>query len=189
MVPKGLTTVPQVAMVILHGLDLGMPPMQALQSIAWINGKTSLYGDGMLAVVRHSGRLQEIKELISISGEGTTEVMIATCRVKRDGKWTRRTFSKQDAQVAGLWGKRGRDGHPTPWITYPRRMLQMRARAFALRDVFTDVLRGMASAEEQADIASAEGNGGPAEAPPPPPEPGTVVWEEHEERPATTTDA
>jgi hypothetical protein len=174
-------------MVIMAGLELGMAPMQALQSICLINGKTGLYGDGMLAVVRKSGQLEDIKELISISGEGTTEVMVATCRVKRNGKWVKRTFSKHDAQVAGLWGKRGRDGQPTPWITYPRRMLQMRARAFALRDGFADVLRGMASAEEQADIA-VPGNGGPVEAPPPPPEPGTVVWEEHEERSATAAD-
>jgi hypothetical protein len=188
LAPSGIKTVPQVMMVIMAGLELGMAPMQALQSICLINGKTGLYGDGMLAVVRKSGQLEEIKELLSVSGEGTTEVMIATCRVKRDGKWIKRAFSKHDAQVAGLWGKRGRDGQPTPWITYPRRMLQMRARAFALRDGFADVLRGMASAEEQADIAAPAGNGGPAEAPPPPPEPGSVVWEEHEERPATAAD-
>jgi hypothetical protein len=188
LAPSGIKTVPQVMMIIMAGLELGMPPMQALQSICLINGKTALYGDGMLAVVRKSGLLQDIKELLSISGDGPTEVLIATCRVKRDGKWIKRTFSKQDAQVAGLWGKRGRDGQPTPWVTYPRRMLQMRARAFALRDGFADVLRGMASAEEQADVVPAGGNDGSTSAPPPPPEPGTVVWEEHEERPATATD-
>jgi hypothetical protein len=37
-----------------------------------------------------------------------------------------------------LWTRKG------PWEHYPQRMLQMRARAFALRDGFADVLRGPA---------------------------------------------
>ena len=52
-----------------------------------------------------------------------------------------RTFTIEDAKKAGLYGKQG------PWQTAPRRMMQMRARAFALRDVFTDVLRGVHIAE------------------------------------------
>lgn len=64
-----------------------------------------------------------------------------------------RTFSEAAARRANLWGKSG------PWQQYPERMLQMRARAFALRDVFCDVLRGLGSAEEQGDI--------PARKPPP----------------------
>ena len=51
-----------------------------------------------------------------------------------------------------LWGKTGRNGAPTPWVTYPDRMLQMRARGFALRDVFADALRGVITAEEAQDI-------------------------------------
>ena len=51
----------------------------------------------------------------------------------------------EDAQKAGLQGKSG------PWSQYPKRMRQMRARAFALRDVFPDVLRGMPIAEEVMD--------------------------------------
>ena len=58
-----------------------------------------------------------------------------------------REFSMQDAKQAGLTGKQG------PWSQYPRRMLQMRARAFALRDVFADVLRGVHVAEEAQDIS------------------------------------
>ena len=35
-------------------------------------------------------------------------------------------------------------------------MLQLRARSWALRDGFADVLKGLASAEEQRDVAIAE---------------------------------
>jgi hypothetical protein len=37
-------------------------------------------------------------------------------------------------------------------MQYPKRMRQMRARAFALRDVFPDVLRGLPVAEEVMDM-------------------------------------
>jgi len=50
------------------------------------------------------------------------------------------------AKTAGLLGKQG------PWTQYPRRMMQMRARSWALRDVFPDVLRGMPIAEDIMDI-------------------------------------
>jgi hypothetical protein len=58
----------------------------------------------------------------------------------------RRTFSVADAKRAKLWFKAG------PWTTYPDRMLQMRARGFAIRDVFPDALRGVITAEEAVDI-------------------------------------
>ena len=52
------------------------------------------------------------------------------------------------AKQAGLWGK------PGPWSQYPDRMMLARARAFAYRDGFADVLKGVRSIEEENDIAS-----------------------------------
>jgi hypothetical protein len=57
-------------------------------------------------------------------------------------------FSVEDAKRAGLWGKQG------PWSAYPKRMMQMRARGFALRDAFPDVLKGLITAEEAEDYPS-----------------------------------
>jgi len=71
----------------------------------------------------------------------------AWCKVKRRGEPEQvRTFSQADAKQAGLAGKSG------PWSQYPKRMRQLRARAFALRDVFPDVLKGMPVAEEVMDL-------------------------------------
>jgi hypothetical protein len=191
LAPRDYDTMAKIACVIMAGAEVGLPPMQALQSIALINGRPALYGDGLLAVVIKSGRLERITEKIADrDGENPT----ATCIVVRDGHRVARAFSRKDAQVAGLWGKRTYKGEPTPWITHPMRMLQMRARAFALRDVFPDVLRGMASAEEMADFIPTNGGSGGDGArtkivvPPPPPAPDAVVWEEEGERPATVED-
>ena len=46
---------------------------------------------------------------------------------------------------AGLWAKSG------PWTQYPKRMMQMRARGFALRDKFADALGGLITVEEAQD--------------------------------------
>jgi hypothetical protein len=71
---------------------------------------------------------------------------VAVCVAKRKGrKPVTAKFSVEDAKRAGLWGKQG------PWSAYPKRMLAMRARGFALRDAFPDVLKGLISAEEAQD--------------------------------------
>lgn len=141
MVPKDFQDKPEDCCVaILQGLELGLSPMAALQSIAVINGRPCLWGDGMIAVVRASGLLEWIKE----TDDGST----ATCTVKRKGEPepVTRTFSQEDAKRAGLAGKSG------PWTQYPQRMRPARARSWALRDVFADVLKGIQSAEEQNDV-------------------------------------
>jgi hypothetical protein len=117
--------------------------MQALQNIAVINGKPSVYGDAAMALVQASSVCEGIEETIEAEGTGNP---IAICIANRKGrKPVIAKFSVEDAKRAGLWGKQG------PWTAYPKRMLQMRARGFALRDAFPDVLKGLITAEEAQD--------------------------------------
>lgn len=151
IVPKDFAGNPgNILVAIQWGMELGLQPMQAMQSIAVINGRPSLWGDAVIGLVRGSPACEYIKE----TDDGHT----ATIRVKRRGEAEEhvRTFSMDDAKAAGLAGKTG------PWSQYPKRMRQMRARAFALRDVFPDVLRGMPIAEEVQDIPT-EKDMGPAQ--------------------------
>lgn len=150
MAPKGLDTPEKAMIAIMHGAEIGLAPMMALQSIAVVNGRPSLWGDAALALVQASGKMVSIKEWI----DGVGDARIAYCHVVRkgDGEPKIGKFSVTDAKQAGLWNKKGRNGEPTPWITYPERMLQLRARGFALRDKFADVLRGLAIAEEMQDV-------------------------------------
>ena len=144
MVPKQYQGKPQDIMVCVQwGMELGLAPLQALQNIAVINGKPSVYGDAAMALVQASPLCEGVEEFIE--GEGTTNP-IAVCVAHRKGrKPVRSTFSVEDAKRAGLWGKQG------PWQAYPKRMLAMRARGFALRDAFPDVLKGLITAEEAQD--------------------------------------
>ena len=143
MAPKGLDEPAKARVAIMHGLEVGLTPMAALQRIAVVNGRPTIWGDGAIGLVRGSGACEFIHE--TTSGEG--DALEARCEAKRKGqeKPIVGTFSVADAKKAALWGKAG------PWQQYPRRMLQMRARAFALRDGFADVLGGLYLREEIED--------------------------------------
>lgn len=155
MAPRGLETPAKCTIAILHGLEVGLPPMAALQSISVINGRPSLWGDGALGLVQSKSLLEDQEE--HFEGQAGTDSFKAVCILKRKGKSKPfiGEFSIAQAKTAGLWTKRGRNGEPTPWQTYPERMLKMRARAFALRDGFSDVLKGLGVAEEQEDVVRA----------------------------------
>jgi len=145
MVPKAYQNKPEDVLVAIQwGRELGLAPLQALQNIACINGKPSVYGDAAMALVQASPVCEGVDE--SIEGEGTPNP-VAVCIARRKGRNPVIVrFSVEDAKRAGLWGKQG------PWQAYPKRMLQMRARGFALRDAFPDVLKGLITAEEAADF-------------------------------------
>jgi hypothetical protein len=150
MVPAGYKGKPQDILVAIGwGYEVGLQPMQALQNIAVINGKPSVYGDAALALVKADSRCAGVKEWI----EGEGDDMTAHCLVKRryneDMEETVATFSVLDAKQARLWGKQG------PWQQYPKRMLAMRARGFAIRDAFPDAMKGMITAEEAQDYPTA----------------------------------
>ena len=167
LVPKAYQGQPaNVLVAMAYGDAFGMQPLQAMQSVAVVNGMPGLYGDGLLAVCKSSPEWEWMQE--TIEGE------VATCTAKRRGEpEVTATFSVADAKRAQLWGKQG------PWTQYPQRMLAMRARSFCLRNLYADILRGMRSAEELADT--------PAEQPAVTVEP--VAIEQVPEKPATKAEA
>lgn len=144
LVPKDFKGKPgNVLVAIQWGMELGLKPMQAMQNIAVINGRPSVWGDAVLALVLASPVCEYVHEW---EENGT-----AFIKVKRRGKpEDLQSFSDADAKQAGLIGKQG------PWSQYPKRMKKMRARAFALRDNFADVLKGIPIAEEVMDIEPIE---------------------------------
>jgi hypothetical protein len=143
MVPPAYKGQPEsIVLAVQMGDELGLAPMQSLQNISVINGRPAVWGDAVIGLCRQSAVCKDIVE--TMTGEG--DKLVATCTAIRVGaEPIVRSFSVEDAKKAGLWGKSG------PWQQYPKRMLQMRARGFAVRDAFPDVLRGLITAEEAAD--------------------------------------
>jgi hypothetical protein len=146
LVPKEYQNKPaNILVAVQYGAEIGLHAMQALQSIAVIGGKPSLYGDAGLAIVQTHPAFVSIKE----TDDTTTKT--ATCELLRQG-WEPvvRQFAQADAdriQVYEGGGQRALASR-TMWKNYPVRMRQMRARWWAMRDCFADALKGMLGREE-----------------------------------------
>lgn len=115
-----------VAIVIMSGAELGLPPMVALRSFTVIGGKPALYGDGLINVVRKSGRAKslELGYLRDASKEAllnlglskdvvaqmntVDERTIGWCKAVRidTGEMKVEAYSVADAKLAGLWDER-----------------------------------------------------------------------------------
>lgn len=161
--PKDINSVEACASAIMLGLDVGLTPIQAVQSIAVINGRPSVFGDAALALCLANPLCEDVIE--EFSGDLADETTwLYTCTAKRKGraKPVIATFSYADAKTAGLLDKAG------PWKQYRRRMIQLRARAFALRDAFPDILKGLAIREEMEDVEHTPARGRGADTPRPP---------------------
>ena len=144
MVPKDYVNKPgNVLVAVQTGAELGLKPMQSLQGISVINGRPSIWGDAMRALVISHPEFEDLQE-----DKQDTHCTVTLKRRGRSAVVT--TFTMEDAKKAGLAGKSG------PWQTAPKRMLQMRAFAFAARDLFADALKGIKSTEELRDYPAEE---------------------------------
>ena len=113
------------------GAALGLEPLQALASIAVINGRATLSSDLMAAVIRRAGHTLRIVE-------NNPESVTATLIRADDKKFEFTvTWDKDKAVKAGLWGQRG------PWSQYPTQMLRARAITEVARQGASEALMGM----------------------------------------------
>ncbi len=143
-IPKQFQGKPNDILVAIQwGYEIGLAPMQALQNIAVINGRPSLWGDSLIAVCKHHPEWRGIEE--TYIEEEDKAVCIVKRNVHGETEVTKAEFSYKDAQKARLANK------PGPWQDYPRRMMQLRARGFALRDAFPDAIKGLITTEEAID--------------------------------------
>lgn len=157
LLPARFDTAEKILVAMQMCYELNLKPLTGMRQIAVINGTPTIYGDLPLALVQASGKLESNEEFfldesgMKVCAENknlTAEVFGACCAVKRVGQPEKSVyFMVSDAKIAGLWNKKGRSGEPTPWVLYPRRMLQCRARAQALKDAFPDILNGIQIAE------------------------------------------
>lgn len=163
LVPKAYQGRPEdVVVAMQYGAEIGLPPMAALQSVAVINGKPGVYGDGFLGVIMSKPAYLKHLEYYQLSDGTQLKSLRAKDYEDDDTKavsifWRKGNpepfvgeFSIADAKRAKLWGKEG------PWTTYPARQMKWRARGFAGRDGFAAELRGVKMAEELLDTPEDE---------------------------------
>lgn len=159
-IPRDVDTPQKLTIIFMKGMELGLPPMAAMESVGIINGKACLYGDGIPSLLWSRGF--KIKETYRQEGNDLN-TCVAHCKITRpEGDEYEFEYSAQDAKDNGLWDTREKDnkGNPNkaPWFRYKRRMLRMRARGWLARDCASDVLKGIPIYEEQADIELSQGD-------------------------------
>lgn len=151
-VPKGFQGQPaEILIAASMGARLGLDVFSSLQSLAVVNGRPTLYGDAMLGICQQRPDWRGMS--VAWAGQGEAECCTVTIkRADPSGQVnaTEGRFGVSDAKKAGLWTKQG------PWSQYPRRMMEMRARAYALRGAFADALMGFHAREEMEDVQEAE---------------------------------
>jgi hypothetical protein len=158
LMPKSIETPEAVFVAMQMGAEIGLSPMASVQNIAVINGRPGIYGDAALAIVRSSGLLEEFKEWSE--GERKKPGWTYFCRVKRKGsEAVTGSYSWAEALEAGF----DQVKPESPWKRWTNRMMQFKARNFAMRDQFADFLKGIRTIEENSDaivLESTVGNDG-----------------------------
>lgn len=135
----------QAMFVMLKGFELGISPMQALDGIQVIQGKTTVSPQLMLALINRSGQLEDIK----IDGDAK----VCTVMMKRVGRSPHtETFSMENAKAMGLADKDN-------YRKQPAVMLKWRAVSACARIVFSDVIQGLYTPEEMGAEVSEDASG------------------------------
>lgn len=134
----------EVMAYAIAGHERGMSMFQAFANLQLTNGRFTVYGDAIGALLFSSGLCEKFERWVE--GEGDARKGVCVTKRKGGNREHREEYSVKDAKTAGLWGKKG------PWQTNPDRMLKWRASGFAAREIFPDVLMGLITTDEWEDI-------------------------------------
>lgn len=150
LLPEKLRGKPHdVLAIVMAGRELGLAPWASIRMLNIIEGKPVLTADGMVGLVRGSGKCERWEMI-----ESTDK--LATFETSRKGEKAQRlSYTIDEAKLAGLTGKHN-------WKTFPAAMLRARAQSALARLVYQDVLAGVYSDDEAAEFSRAPS--------PPPPE-------------------
>jgi hypothetical protein len=144
MVPVSLQGKPaDIFAILVMGTELGIKPMQALNSINVIQGKPTVSPQLMIAMIK--GKIPNAIIKVEKSGE---DILCTTARSKEDyelGLLYTSTWNMERAKKMNLVSKDN-------YIKQPETMLRWRAVAESCRQTFPDVLMGMYATDEFIDF-------------------------------------
>lgn len=132
--PATINTAEKALAIMQKGRELGIPPMEAMSSIAIIQGKPSVSPQLMLGLARRTKELQDIKMDHNEKGASVTVTRIGQTPYTT-------TFGVKEATDMGLIGKDN-------WKKQFGVMCQWRAVAANLRITFPDAISGIYTFDE-----------------------------------------
>ena len=142
LAPDTLKTPEAIMVAMQAGLEAGMTPMAALNSIAVVKGRPTWYSKAAKGRVLSSGFCKDWTQ--GVDGEG--DKRRGWVKSKRQGLegYKETQFSVADAKGLGLWGK-------NEWARQPDNMLLCRAIGRHVIDWYGDVMNNMRTYEEVQD--------------------------------------
>ena len=147
-------------MIIMQGMELGLPPMQSIQLLAMINGRIVAHSEAVPGLLLSKGfKINEEWSGVPMTDEWKCTIEL----IRPDGERVRSSFSVANAKQAQLWDQsptKTSFGKTKPndaaWFRYPQRMLKARALGFVGKDGGADALKGLMVREELEDMIRAD---------------------------------
>lgn len=134
LLPPSINTVEKIVTIAAMGEQLGISPIAAINGIDVIQGRPSIKPQLMLALIRKSGQLEDLK----VTDDGTTCTVVMT---RKGMSPHTETFDMAAAAAMNLLGKDN-------WRKQPAVMRKWRAISAAARIVFPDVIWGFYTPDE-----------------------------------------
>ncbi|MGE5683053.1 MAG: hypothetical protein ACM34K_19500 [Bacillota bacterium] len=135
LIPTQLNTPEKVLVCMFKSQELGLPALEGLSGMAVINGKVTLQGNLLLALINRSNKAKKI-----VIDEQDNYCSVTMSRRDYEFEYTF-VFSMDDAKKAGLLDKQ-------IWRQYTKTMLKWRAVSGCARVVFSDIIGGLYTPEE-----------------------------------------
>lgn len=132
--PKGIDTAQKMMIVFQAAREINIPPVEALNSLYFVNGKIAMYGEAVpLQILRAGHKLSW--------GECNAETATVTITRGDTGESMTTTFTMKEAQ------ERGYTSNPI-YKKYPENMLKWRAISMTAKFICPDALKGIGIKEE-----------------------------------------
>jgi len=142
-----------VLSTVMVGRELGLPAMASLRSIHVVEGRHALSAALMGALILKSGMAEYFRPVTDENGTLDADDKHATFETLRKGPGNRPvrfTFTIEEAKAAGLVKEK------SGWVKYPKQMLLARAESLLARLVYPDLMAGLYTPEEIAEIRDSE---------------------------------
>ncbi len=146
LAPKDCKNAADLVVRAQFGMSVGLSFMQAIQSVANVNGRPCLWGHQVQGLITASGKCKSWTESIIGTDPTKDDYTIRITTERRDIEGVRVVeFSTAEARRAGLMNK-------DLYKTYPKDMLRHRCVARVAKQVYADILSGLSVAEEERDV-------------------------------------
>lgn len=134
VLPRGIDTVQKMVVVLQAGREIGLAPMEALNSLYFVNGKVAMYGEAVPNQIMRAGHQ------IKWGKCDATQAEVTIVRGDNGEKMTTK-FTMKEAEERGYTSN-------SIYKKYPENMLKWRALSMTAKFIAPDALRGIGIKED-----------------------------------------